>query len=76
MEKINLVKAQDVLLEYLPLEAHSRRVALLVLEAAKLLKLPTDYITVAAYLHDLGKTSWPPELFNKYPLNANDLSLI
>jgi putative nucleotidyltransferase with HDIG domain len=76
MEKIDLTKAQDVLLGYLPLEAHSRRVALLVLEAAKLLKLPTDNITMAAYLHDLGKTTWPPELYNKYPLNANDLSLI
>ncbi|BAF60428.1 HD-GYP domain [Pelotomaculum thermopropionicum SI] len=59
------------------LEAHSRRVALLALGAAKLLRLPDPVlIAQAAYMHDLGKTNWPQELFTKYPLNTFDWALV
>lgn len=59
------------------LEEHSRRAALLVLEAAKLLRLPDPVLLAqAAYLHDLGKTAWPEGLFTKYPLEPHDWGLV
>ena len=55
------------------LEGQARRTAGLVLEAAKLLRLPGPAeLAAAAYLHDLGKAMWPPELFTKYSLNEQD----
>ncbi|MCL6557956.1 MAG: HD domain-containing protein [Firmicutes bacterium] len=74
----NITAARQALASAPPcLEAHSRRVAALALEAAKLLRLPDPaIIAAAAYLHDLGKTTWPPELFTKHPLEAHDWALI
>jgi|GEM_PF-3218424 len=73
----NLTPARQALAAYPPLEAHSRRVASLALGAAKLLHLPDPaLIAQAAYLHDLGKTTWPLELFTKYPLEARDWGLV
>jgi putative nucleotidyltransferase with HDIG domain len=33
-------------------------------------------LLAGAFLHDAGKVTWPPELFVKYPLKANDWGLI
>ncbi|NPV72278.1 MAG: HD domain-containing protein [Pelotomaculum sp.] len=72
-----LSAARQALAAYPHLEAHSRRVAALALEAAKLLRLPDPALVAqAAYLHDLGKTNWPEELFTKYPLAPFDWALV
>lgn len=59
------------------LESHCSRVALIALESAKILHLPNpEEIATGAYLHDLGKTTWPPDLFRKYPLDSCDWNII
>ncbi|MFX4261231.1 HD-GYP domain-containing protein [Pelotomaculum propionicicum] len=65
-------------LEKLPLlEAHSYRVAKLAMDVAKSLRLPDPAsVAAAAYMHDLGKTTWPPELFKKYALESKDWGIV
>ncbi|MCL6479650.1 MAG: HD domain-containing protein [Peptococcaceae bacterium] len=59
------------------LESHCSRVALLALESAKIMRLPDpEEIATGAYLHDLGKTVWPAELFKKYPLDGLDWNVV
>lgn len=49
----------------------------LALDAAKFLRLPDPALVAqAAYMHDLGKTNWPQELFTKDPLEAHDWALV
>ncbi len=59
------------------LEERSRRVADLAINTAELLRLPDKIlISLAAYMTDLGMTTWPPELITKFPLEALDWGLI
>lgn len=74
---MHLETARRRLAAFPGLEEHSRRTARLVLEAAKLLRLPCPAeLGLAAYLHDLGKTAWPEELFTKYLLEPHDWGLV
>ncbi len=69
--------ANNVLSIFPALEQHCREVAQLSMKVASLLKLGNrEEITFAAYLHDIGKSTWPKELFYKYPLQPFDWSLI
>ena len=72
-----LDQAGRMLSDYPDLETHSRGVALLALNAAKALRFsePEEF-AIAGYMHDLGKTTWPPELFVKSPLTEHDRSII
>lgn len=77
MDNSYFAQAYEVLSCNLQLELHCRRVALLVVEAAKILRLKShEEMGLAAYLHDIGKTTFPPELFEKNPLEQSDWSLI
>ena len=33
-------------------------------------------LLAGAFLHDIGKAGWPPELFTKYPLEVHDWGLV
>lgn len=69
--------AKKTLLAYPFVEGHCRRVANLTLAVTSFLHISNHkQIALAAYLHDLGKTTWPPELFTKYPIAPLDWSLI
>ena len=72
-----LKSAQQLIEKYPEVEKHSKRVALLALETAKLLNLPDPgLISQSAYLHDIGKTMWPPELFAKQPLLDHEWGIV
>lgn len=74
-----LIKAQTILLKFADIEEHSRRVSILAGKLASLLKYPEPKartISIAGYMHDLGKTAWPPELHYKHPLEASDWGLV
>ncbi|MCG9966663.1 HD domain-containing protein [Pelotomaculum terephthalicicum JT] len=69
--------ARKTLSIYPLVESHCRRVANLTFAVSSLLRVPNHKkITLAAYLHDLGKTAWPTELFTKYPIDSSDWALI
>ncbi|MCL6447710.1 MAG: HD domain-containing protein [Armatimonadetes bacterium] len=38
--------------------------------------ISTPVLLAGAFLHDIGKVSWPKELFTKYPLEPADWSLV
>lgn len=74
-----LIKTQEILSKYANIEEHSRRVSTLAGKIAKLLKYPEPKarsISIAGYMHDLGKTVWPPELHYKQSPNASDWGLV
>ena len=59
------------------LEQHCDNVAHLAGKVSFTLKLANrEDIVFAAYLHDIGKSTWPRELFSKYPLQPYDWSLV
>lgn len=69
--------AKKALSTYPALDQHCLAVTHLTHEVASLLKIDNcKEITLAAYLHDIGKSTWPKELFYKYPLQPFDWSLI
>ena len=68
-----LFKIKQSLTDYSEdLEVHSRRVSILAYEAAKILKMRAHLVSVAGYMHDLGKTTWPAVMLDKYPLLPED----
>ncbi|MDF9407924.1 HD domain-containing protein [Pelotomaculum isophthalicicum JI] len=69
--------AKKTLLIYPLVEGHCRRVANLTYAVTSLLHMSNHKkITLAAYLHDLGKTTWPPELLTKFPIEPSDWAVI
>lgn len=38
--------------------------------------VPAPVLLIGAFLHDVGKASWPKELFAKYPLEPADWALV
>ncbi|HOV80848.1 MAG TPA: HD domain-containing protein [Bacillota bacterium] len=81
MDYLQLIKnslfIKNSLSVYPILEQHSGNVAILTGKVMSLLKLANrEEIVFAAYLHDIGKATWPMELFSKYPLQPYDWSLI
>ncbi len=61
------------------MEKHCRQVAELTLQVVYHLNLSKKQwvqVAIAAYLHDLGKTTWPAELHAKFPLATHDWALI
>jgi HD-GYP domain-containing protein (c-di-GMP phosphodiesterase class II) len=63
-----LIKAQTILSKFAEIEEHSRRVSILAGKLASILKYPEPKarsISIAGYMHDLGKTAWPQELHYK-----------
>lgn len=74
-----LIKAQTILSKFADIEEHSRRVSILAGKLASILKYSEPKarsISIAGYMHDLGKTAWPPELHHKHPLEASDWGLV
>lgn len=39
-------------------------------------KNTVSYLGIAAFLHDLGKTTWPKELFNKTPVLPHEWTIV
>ncbi|TEB12709.1 HD-GYP domain-containing protein [Pelotomaculum propionicicum] len=67
----------SILAKYPAVEQHCRRVASLAKGISVILNLPNyKQLAFAAYIHDLGKTTWPPELFHKHPLLPFEWSLV
>lgn len=73
---MDLFRARQLLNRNTDLHVHSRKVSTLAQKAAKILKMPTSEIAIAGYLHDIGKTIWPAELFDKHPLSQADWAFI
>ncbi len=76
--KINSYEAfSSILAKYPSVEQHCRRVASLTKEISIILNLPGyKQLAFAAYVHDIGKTTWPKELFYKHPLLPFEWSLV
>lgn len=58
---------------------HAKEVTDLAIAVANQIQLDSNIVSAigtAAFLHDLGKLTWPKELFHKYPLSAVEWAII
>lgn len=68
---------KEKLLGFTQLDRHCVRVASLVFSVGRILNLSNcRELIISAYLHDIGKSTWPEWMFYKTPLNNNEWEII